>query len=68
MTNSLWQDLVIAIGLPLLLVLVGWLAMERWGDDLPPWLRSVLRRRALLWNGGVGLMITLSLLRWWPRR
>jgi hypothetical protein len=68
MTPALWQDLVIAIGLPLLLVLAGVLAMEHWGNALPPWLRSVLRRRAWLWNGGVGLMIALSLLRWWMRR
>jgi hypothetical protein len=68
MTNTLWHDLVIAIGLPLLLVLAGFLAMEHWGNALPPWLRSVSRRRAWLWNGGVGLMIALSLLRWWMRR
>ncbi|MFN9624557.1 MAG: hypothetical protein ACK587_17260 [Cyanobacteriota bacterium] len=68
MTNTLWHDLVIAIGIPLFLVLVGLLAMERWGDALPPWLRTVLRRRAWLWNGGVGLMILLSLLRWRLRR
>lgn len=68
MTNTLRQDVFIAIGLPLFLVMVGFLAMERWGDDLPPWLRTVLRRRAWLWNGGVGLMIALSLARWWLRR
>ncbi|MFN9643535.1 MAG: hypothetical protein ACK6BG_00075 [Cyanobacteriota bacterium] len=68
MTNTLRQDVIIAIGLPLFLVMVGFLAMERWGDDLPPWLRTVLRRRAWLWNGGVGLMIALSLARWWLRR
>jgi hypothetical protein len=68
MNAPLWQDLVIALGIPLFLVLAGLLAMEHWGDALPPWLKTLSRRRAWVWNSGVGLMIALSLLRWRLRR
>ena len=62
------QDLVLAIGIPLLLLLVAVLALERWADQLPPWLQRLSRRRSLLWNTGIGLIIGLSLLRWLLRR
>ncbi len=68
MTRASWHDLVIALGVPLLLLLAGVLALERWGASLPPWLRWVHRYRGRLWNGGVGLLIGLSLLRWWLHR
>jgi len=62
------RELVLAIGIPLLLLLLAVLAVEHWGDRLPPWLQGLLRRRGLLWNAGMGLIIGLSLLRWLLRR
>ncbi|CAK6693062.1 hypothetical protein I1E95_04090 [Synechococcus sp. CBW1107] len=61
-------ELVLAIGLPLALLLLAILALERWGDGLPPWLRSLSQRPSMLWNTGVGLIIGLSLLRWLLQR
>ena len=43
-------------------------AMERWGDQLPPWLQRMNQRPALLGNVGIGLIILLSLLRWLLQR
>jgi hypothetical protein len=52
----------------LLLLLAGVLALEHWGDSLPPWLKTLSRRPSRIWNVGMGLIIGLSLLRWWLRR
>lgn len=62
------KDLVLAIGIPVVLLLIAVLALEHWGANLPPWLQRLSRRPALLWNTGVGLIIGLSLLRWLLRR
>ena len=62
------RELLLAIGLPLALVLLAVLALEQWGDHLPPWLQRLSERPSWLWNAGVGLIIGLSLLRWWLRR
>jgi hypothetical protein len=56
-------NLLLALVLPLLL-LVAVLAMERWNATLPAWLQRLAQRPSLLWNGGIGLIIALSLLRW----
>ena len=44
------------------------LALEHWGDRLPPWLERMAERRSVLWNTGIGLIIGLSLLRWLLQR
>jgi len=44
------------------------LALEHWGDRLPPWLQRLAERPAWLWNTGIGLIIGLSLLRWLLQR
>ncbi|MFZ0406752.1 MAG: hypothetical protein WAM11_01385 [Cyanobium sp.] len=62
------QELVLAIGIPLLLLLLAVLALERWADQLPPWLQRLSQRPSVLWNTGFGLIIGLSLLRWLLRR
>ena len=64
------QELVLAIGIPLLLLLLllAVLALERWADQLPPWLQRLSRRPSMFWNIGFGLIIGLSLLRWLLRR
>jgi hypothetical protein len=54
------QDLVLAIGIPLLLLLLAVLALERWADQLPPWLQHLSQRPSVLWNTGIGLIIGLS--------
>lgn len=62
------RELMLAIGLPLALLLLAILALEQWGDRLPPWLRSLSQRPSMLRNIGVGLIIGLSLLRWLLQR
>jgi hypothetical protein len=57
-------ELVLAIGIPLLVLLLGVLALEHWRDQLPPWLKRLAARPSWLWNTGIGLIIGLSLLRW----
>jgi len=59
----LLPSLVIALGVPLVVVLGFTLMLERNRGRLPGWLASLSRRDALLWNVGVGLLIGLSLLR-----
>jgi len=59
------RELVLAIGIPLLVLL---LALEQWGDRLPPWLQRLAERPSWLWNVGIGLIIGLSLLRWLLQR
>jgi hypothetical protein len=56
--------LVIALGIPLVLVVGGTLLLEQQRGNLPGWLARLSRREALLWNTGVGLLIGLSLLRY----
>jgi hypothetical protein len=60
---DLLPALVIALGVPLLLVVGLTLLLERQRGNLPGWLARLSRRDALLWNIGVGLLIGLSLLR-----
>jgi hypothetical protein len=62
------RELVLAIGIPLALLLLALLALERWGGQLPPWLQRINQRRSLIWNTGIGLIIILSLLRWLLQR
>ena len=62
------RELVLAIGIPLALLLLALLALERWGGQLPPWLQRINERRSLIWNTGIGLIIVLSLLRWLLQR
>ena len=35
------RELVLAIGIPLVLLLLAVLAMEQWRDQLPPWLQRL---------------------------
>ncbi len=62
------RELVLAIGIPLVLLLLAVLAMERWRDQLPAWLQGLAERPSWLWNTGIGLIIGLSLLRWLLQR
>jgi len=64
----LLQELVLAIGIPLLVLLQAVLALEQWRDQLPTWLQRLAKRPSWLWNTGIGLIIGLSLLRWLLRR
>ncbi|MCS5700971.1 hypothetical protein NZK32_18175 [Cyanobium sp. FGCU-52] len=61
-------ELLLAIGLPLSLLLTLVLVLEHGGDRWPSWLQRLSQRPSLLWNVGVGLIITLSLLRWLLKR
>ena len=62
------RDLVLVIGIPLALLLLMTLLLEHSGDRLPPWLQRLSERPSWIWNIGVGLIILLSLLRWWLQR
>jgi len=62
------RELVLAIGLPVALLLLAVLALEHWGDRMPGWLQRLSKRSSLIWNGGIGLIIGLSLLRWLLQR
>lgn len=57
-------DLLLALGLPLALLLLGlWLLLQR-AEPGPAWLERMRRHKALIWNTGIGLIIALSALRW----
>jgi len=43
--GSMLQGLLLAIGIPLALLLLAVLALERWGDQLPSWLHRINHRR-----------------------
>ena len=62
------RELVLAIGIPLVLLLLAVLAMEQWRDQLPAWLQRLAEHPSWLWNIGIGLIIGLSLLRWLLQR
>jgi len=62
------RELVLAIGIPLLVLLLAALALEQWGDRLPRWLQRLAERPAWPWNTGIGLLIGLSLLHWLLQR
>ncbi|MCX5926593.1 MAG: hypothetical protein NTZ23_04625 [Cyanobium sp. LacPavin_0920_WC12_MAG_63_22] len=62
------RDLFLAIGIPLVLLLLAVLAMEQWREQLPTWLQRLAERPSWLWNIGIGLIIGLSLLRWLLQR
>jgi hypothetical protein len=65
---SMLRELVLAIGIPLVVLLLGVLALEQWRDQLPAWLQRLAERPSWLWNTGIGLIIGLSLLRWLLQR
>ena len=62
------RELVLASGIPLVLLLLAVLTMEQWRDQLPPWLQRLAERPSWLRNTGIGLIIGLSLLRWLLQR
>jgi hypothetical protein len=67
-SNGMLRELVLAIGLPVALLLLAVLALQQWGDRMPPWLQRLSQRPSRLWNAGIGLIIGLSLLRWLLQR
>jgi hypothetical protein len=62
------REFVLAIGIPLVVLLLGMLALEQWRDQLPTWLQRLAQRPSWLWNTGIGLIIGLSFLRWLLQR
>ena len=59
------MDLLLALGVPLAVLALALVALERQeAQGLPRWLRALQRRQPLIWNTGIGLVIGLSLLRW----
>jgi hypothetical protein len=48
---------LLAIGIPLLLLLLAVLALEPWRDQLPPWWQQLAKRPSWFWNAGIGLII-----------
>ena len=58
--GSILQKIVLAIVMPLALLMLAVLALERWGNQLHPWLQRIIKRRSLIWNTGIGMIIVLS--------
>jgi hypothetical protein len=58
------RDLLLAIAVPVTVLLLFSLALERWGNRLPGWMKGLLGRSSLIWNIGICLIVALSLLRW----
>ncbi len=56
--------LLIALGVPLLLLLGFTLLLEQRQGRLPGWFAALSRHDAQLWSIGVGLLISLSLVRY----
>lgn len=56
-------ELFLALVIPLVLLLLAALLLERNQGRLPAWLEGLSRRQSWIWNGGIGLIIALSLLR-----
>jgi hypothetical protein len=59
------RELVLAIGIPLVLLLLAVLAMEQWRDQLPAWLQRLAERPSWLWNTGVGLISRIGIGHHW---
>ena len=57
-------ELLLALGLPIAYLLITTALLLGDGVALPPLLRRLSRRDALLWNTLVGLTIALGALRW----
>ena len=68
LTADMALDLLLALGLPLVLVLLVSVLLLRGGGHLPVALEKLRRHEALLWNGGIGLFIAIAALRWLLRR
>ena len=66
--TTMARELLVAIGIPLALLLLAVMALERWNNQLPSWLQHLSRRRGLIWNSGIGLIVGLSALRWLLQR
>jgi hypothetical protein len=62
------RDLVLALGIPVLCLLLAGLALDQWGERLPAWLQGLRQRPSWIWNTGIGLIIGLSFLRWLLQR
>ncbi|MEB3352666.1 MAG: hypothetical protein VKM34_00285 [Cyanobacteriota bacterium] len=62
------RDLLLALGIPLLCLLLAVLVLDQWGERLPTWVQRLRHRRSWIWNSGVGLIIGLSFLRWLLQR
>ncbi|MGL6133421.1 MAG: hypothetical protein ACRC1L_04445 [Prochlorococcaceae cyanobacterium] len=55
--------LFLALVIPLALLLLGTVLMERNQGRLPGWMERLTRHHGWIWNAGIGLIIGLSLLR-----
>ncbi len=65
---AMLRELLLALGIPLLVLLLAVTALERSGGALPAPLRPLARHATLIWNVGIGLILGLSLLRWLLQR
>ena len=57
------QTLFLVLVIPLALLLLGTVLLERNQGRLPAWLEALSRHQGWIWNAGIGLIIALSLLR-----
>jgi len=61
---SATTTLFLALALPLLAMAVFTWLLLRFPERLPHWLQRLSKREAILWNIGIGLLISLSALRY----
>ena len=57
-------ELLLALGLPLLLLVLSTWLLEQRHNHLPSWLRAISRRKAFVWNVGMALLITAGAIRY----
>ena len=63
----MFRDLILVIGIPGALMLLFTLLLKR-GQPLPTWQQRLSERPSLIWNVGIGFIISLSFLRWLLQR
>ena len=57
-------ELLLALGLPLLLLVLSTWLLEQRHNHLPSWLRAISSRKAFVWNVGMALLITAGAIRY----
>ena len=57
-------ELLLALGLPLVILVVSSWVLENHHNQLPSWLRAISRRKAYIWNTCMALLIGIGVIRY----
>jgi len=57
-------ELLLALGIPLLLLVLSTWLLDKRHHQLPSWLRAISRRKAFIWNVGMALLIAAGAIRY----